>query len=1514
MSVEFPVVGIGASAGGLKAFEEFFRNIPPDSGMAFVLIQHLAPHHESELAELLQTHIDMNVTQIDDGVRLGPNCIYVIPPGKSLAIHNGILQLSEPSQARGHRAPIDFFFRSLAEDQGENAVCIILSGTGSDGTQGLKAIKERAGITMVQTPDEAEYDGMPKSAVQTGLVDLVAPIAELAAKLVTYKNSENQIRLPIEEDVLSEDESQVLNRIFAQLHSHTGHDFTNYKRSTILRRISRRLQVNGLETLSGYLQFLRQNSVEVEALFKDFLISVTNFFRDPDAFEILQQMIVPNLFQGKQSTDQVRVWVAGCATGEEAYSIAILLCEYAATLKNPPEIQIFATDIDTEAIAYAREGLYPDTISSDIHPERLQRYFQHEGNGYRIKKSVRERILFANHNLLNDPPFSRLDLVSCRNLLIYFNRDIQEQILYAWHYALRSSAYLFLGSSESADAVSDLFRVLNKKQRIFQRHDNVMAPLRFPNLSTGFEGKTETPPTDTVSNVQGEALAELYHNWLLKEHIPASILVNKHYDIVYTFGHAGRFLRTQAGPASLNILQTILPPLRLDLRTALYQGFLHGKRIETRRLRVEYDDQISLVRMLVGPVTASDFPQDCMEIVFDEIHGETPTIITVNDIDNEDAQLAIQLEGELQRTKEHLQTLVEEYETSNEELKASNEELQSMNEELQSTTEELETGKEELQSMNEELITVNQELKSKVEELSRANSDLQNLMAATDIATVFLDRELCIKRFTPRILDLFNIIPGDMGRPFAHVSHKIDYDGLADDAEQVLTTLTAIEKELYSKNGHWYMTHLLPYRTIEDRIDGVVITFVDITQLKTIQDELTTRERQQQAVAELGLLALQNQPVQALLDVATNRVCSLLEIEFCKVLELQPDGNTLLLRAGQGWNDGLIGQATVPARDGSQASYTLNVAGSVIVDDFADETRFTPPSLLTDHEICCGISVVIQGADGPYGVLGAHSRTSHTFSQDDIHYLQAVANLLAQAINRKEAEAAVLLSEERFRTALKNAPISVFSQDEQLRYSWIYNPSKVAARSAEEILGRTDRELHPIRAEAEQLESIKRTVIRSGKSARHEVAMTFDDGVHYYDLTVDPLYGEGKKVIGVTCATIDLTEIRTTEMHLRHSEEMRRLALAGAQLGTWSYEVEHASLEVDQRYCQILDIEEPGSVTPETVLNIIHPDDRAEIRQIFTDALSVTEQTSWNREMRLLQPDGSFSWIISRCGVVMNERGNEQQVKCIAGIIMDITQRKVAEEQLQQLTQTLEQRIEERTAELKQSNQELENFAYAASHDLVSPLRGIEQLATWIAQDAGQLLPSSSQIHLAKIQQRATILQRLLHDLLLYSRVGNVREKVTRVEVADVLRQIESTLDLPKGFKIVVKGDLPIFDTEQAPLELVLRNLLNNAIKHHDRPEMGIAELSAEDQGEQVLFRVADNGLGIPLEYRQRVFEMFRSLKPRQETQSSGMGLALVKRIVEMRGGVITVEGNSQEGYEGQGTIFSFTWPKQTNR
>jgi two-component system CheB/CheR fusion protein len=834
------VVGIGASAGGIRALQGFFAHAPADCGMAFVVILHLSPSAESNVAEILQQTTAMPVTQVTEATRVEPNHVYVIPPNKLLSIQDGTIYLQAPAGEQVRRAPIDLFFRSLADSHGRNAAAVVLSGSGADGTVGVQRIKENGGAVLAQDPHEAEFDAMPRNVIATGLVDYILPVADIPAALIEYWRTAEAVQLPIDTVPLPASDDDALRIIFTVLRSRTGHDFSQYKRPTLLRRIGRRMQVNNVTNLAAYLQVLRSRPEEVQALLRDLLISVTNFFRDADAWLSLTA-VIPNLFASKDAGDQVRVWVPACATGEEAYTVAMLLYEHASTLDSAPTIQVFATDIDEDAINTARQGMYPETIVADVSAERLQRFFMPEPGRYRIKKEIRDLVLFAPHNLVRDPPFSRLDLITCRNLLIYLNRGVQAQVLQLFHFMLLPNGYLLLGASESADSVAGLFTPIDKGARLFQRRTAPMSSLvTMPTLPLVKSARAVAPRQHHGAEDPAQAFADLDLH-VLARYGPPRVIVNENDDIVHLAKGVGRFLTLADGELTHNLIKMVHPDLRLELRTALFTAMQRQESTETRWQRVEIDGTPRLVHIRVQPIQEPEWASGSMLVLFDDM-ADTGDVL--RDPTAHTEPMLQQLQEELLRTKEQLRTTTDQYETAVEEYKAANEELQAINEELRATTEELETSKEELQSANEELITVNQELKHKVEEVSQSNNDLQNLMASTQIATIFIDRELRIRRYTPSTEAIFNLIPTDINRPLAHITHKIDYAHMSDDVAGVLRTLSRTEREIQSQDGHSYLARLLPYRTANDSIEGVVLTFVDITERK--QAEEVVRESEEQ--------------------------------------------------------------------------------------------------------------------------------------------------------------------------------------------------------------------------------------------------------------------------------------------------------------------------------------------------------------------------------------------------------------------------------------------------------------------------------------------------------------------------------------------------------------------------------------------------------------------------------------------------------------------------------------------
>ncbi len=830
------VVAIGSSAGGLAALQALFNLLPADLGVAFVVVTHLDPDHSSELAPILSHHTRMPVVEVMDTLPIEANHVYVIAPDRQLAVADDEIASLPFEEPRGRRTPIDRFFGSLAERQC-NSFAIVLSGSGSDGTNGVRAMKGAGGVVLVQEPKEAAYPSMPQSAIDTGCVDVVAPMAQLAAKLVDLVGHGQH---PGTQETAAE-AGDAVNRILTYLRTRTGHDFSSYKTPTILRRLTRRMQLRNLERMDDYFAYLRNNVEEVQSLFGDFLISVTTFFRDPEAFDALGAQAIPRLVSRSSDDTPLRVWVPGCATGEEVYSLAMLLLEEATRQEVHREIQIFATDIDAAALETARDGLYPETIESDVTEERLQRFFTREGERYRIKRAVRDLVIFANHSLLKDPPFSRLDLVSCRNLLIYLEPDAQKRVLATVHYALNPGGFLFLGSAESAEGVPAAFRVVDRKNRIYQairQAEHPPLPPRIPVLPAITLSRSRPLPLSPAS--AGEASA---HRKALEEFAPPSVLVDADQRVLHLSETAGRFLQHPGGTPTSNIVQLIRPELKFELSRGLQLAFERGETSLSLPVPVQFNGTQRRVILHVQPVKRDDAVGEALVVFLDGGPVELVDHAITSQPGREEADAVVgRLHEELEFSQELLRVSRAEYETTNEELRAANEELQSINEEYRSTSEELETSREELQSMNEELQTLNSELRSKVESLSLANANLQNLIAATEGGTLFIDTELRIKLFTPGIVNQFNITASDTGRPITDFTHRLKYDGLVADARSVLRDLVPVQREIESTGGDWFLMRVRPYRTLDGRIDGVVITFIDLTQLHRTEAALKESE------------------------------------------------------------------------------------------------------------------------------------------------------------------------------------------------------------------------------------------------------------------------------------------------------------------------------------------------------------------------------------------------------------------------------------------------------------------------------------------------------------------------------------------------------------------------------------------------------------------------------------------------------------------------------------------------
>jgi len=858
---QFPVIGIGASAGGLKAFEEFFSNIPKNkfTGMAFILVQHLAPDHKSILNELIKRYTSMQVFEVTDGITVKPDCIYIIPPNCDMAYLNGRLMLFDVDAPKGKRLSIDFFFRSLAQDLKQRAICIILSGTGSDGTTGAKSVKDEGGMIIAQEPKSAEYDGMPQSVITSGIVDYILKPKDMPLQLISYVNhSYLNTEKKTPESTLHH--TDFLQKIFVLIRLKTGNDFSRYKPNTITRRIERRMAVNQIETFEDYLRFLQTFPNEITLLFNDLLIGVTSFFRDNESFKQLEEKVIPLIFEGKPDNSLIRVWVPGCSTGEEAYSIAVLLLEHKNRLNKSFTIQVFATDIDSKAIQQARSGTFSENACSGVEPGRLSRYFTKsaDSNSFKIQKEIRDLIIFSEHNVIKDPPFSRLDLISCRNLLIYFGSELQKRILPIFHYALKPGGYLFLGTSESIGDFINLFSIVDTNSKIYNSKGDPGEVKKkvishyVPEIGKNSD-KSEVTPSALDTGRNKTSLRSIIEKELLTQFTPASVIVNNKFDIEYFHGRTGLYLEPAPGASEMNILKMAREGLKPALVSLLQKTDLNGEPAISAGVKVKSNGKYSIINLTVKKLksdSAAPNPEKMFLIVFQPADMEIVTNAMsggkIEKVKSGGKGIVKEIEilkTELQEKEIYLQSTLSAMETSNEELKSINEELQSVNEEFQSTNEELETSREELQSVNEELATVNTELQQKVFDLSRSVDDMNNLLAGTDIGTIFLDSDLLIQRFTPAVTKVINLIATDVGRPISHiVSNMVGYDSLVHDIQGVLNTLIPKEIEIRTNSDVWYILRIRPYRTTNNIIEGVVITFFDITEIKKARVAITENE------------------------------------------------------------------------------------------------------------------------------------------------------------------------------------------------------------------------------------------------------------------------------------------------------------------------------------------------------------------------------------------------------------------------------------------------------------------------------------------------------------------------------------------------------------------------------------------------------------------------------------------------------------------------------------------------
>lgn len=1199
---DFYVVGIGASAGGFEALERFFGAMPLDSGMAFVVVQHLSPDHKSLMVELLSKLTRIAVLQATEGVVLEPNHIYLIPPKKNMTVFHGKLHLADKGAKQTLNFPIDIFLNSLAEDKGEKAIAIILSGTGSDGTRGIRTVKEQGGIILVQDLNSAKFDGMPSNAIATGLADYILPPDKMPEELVKFMHHPFIARQHDGENKLLKEETK-LEKIFSLLKNLSGVDFTHYKQSTVSRRIERRLSVNQIDKLDDYVNYLFQNPHEVQTLYKELLIGVTRFFRDPEAYALIQGRVIPEIIRGKKPNATIRVWVAGCSTGEEAYSLAILFREALEAAGAHNEIKIFATDVDSDALEYASVGQYPENIVADLTHERFHSYFVRKGDKYQVINQIREMVIFAQHNIIRDPPFNKIDLLTCRNLLIYLQPVLQKKVLLNFNFALNDQGFMFLGSSETIGHFTNLFTPFDTKWKLY-RCNGKQTALHVDSFSiTPVHRKRQLDTIfDRVVPQQldhRKQVAGIYES-LLNQYIPPAAIINRNHELIHVLGDVSEFLRIQPGNVSLNIGTLIRKELAIAVETGLNKAVREGKEVLYSDIRYHVDGERRRVNLRTVPFTDENTDNDLVLVLFDRIPDSNEAVglsATPYESSEANTQRLQDLEHELQYTRENLQATIEELETTNEELQATNEELLSANEELQSAN-------EELQSVNEELITVNSEYQSKIQELTELNNDMNNLLLSTNIGTIFLDKDLRIRKFTPAISREINLMDTDVGRPISHIVFNLDYDNILADSRNVLHTLVPFEREVQTSEGKWLLLRILPYRTDENIIKGVVITFIDVSSLKKATAEL----RKLSSAVELSPTVI----------VITDRQG---EIEYVNRSFTQTTG--YLPEEVLGKNVRIFKTGLTPQED-YKALWQNVLAGERWSGVFTNRKK--------NREIYYEQVTIVPLKN----------------DQGEVINLIKVAEDITE---RKKAQELLEQSRLRVLNILESTTDSFVELDDAWRFVYVNQKAEqLLGKNRSQLLGRQIWDIFPETVQSELFRELHAAKSEGRNTTLDEYLSAFDA---WFEFHVFPV-GET-----VSIYFRDVTARKRTERELRESENRFRATFSQAAVGLAHVAPGGGFLRVNDKMCELFgaDCDTLRRFNLETYLA---PEHAAQYRGAVQSLLN-REQATFNLDVCIERP-GNKAWAVLTGSLVEDDN---RQGRYLILAAEDFTLRKQAEDELE---------------------------------------------------------------------------------------------------------------------------------------------------------------------------------------------------------------------------------------------------------
>jgi two-component system CheB/CheR fusion protein len=1484
-SQRFPIVGIGASAGGLEAFSQLLKNLPVDTGMAFVLVQHLDPDHESALTQLLARTTSMPVTEVIHGTSVCPNHVYVIPRNTCMEIAGGVLKLRPREKAPGGHRSIDVFFESLAQDLREWAIGVILSGTATDGTRGLEMIKAEGGFTFAQD-DSAKFDSMPRSAIAAGCVDRVLGPKGIAIELARIANhpfiAERLTQPSIQvspsktsghgkaASETSREESgppitleeQGFKKILQLLRTHRGVDFSLYKPNTIQRRITRRMVLNKQNGLDGYAQFLKGNLKELDLLYSDVLISVTSFFRNPDAFEALKLKVFPQLLHERAQDDPVRAWTLGCSTGQEAYSIAMAFTEFCDNIPRPPQLQIFATDLNEALLEKARHGLYSRSQIADVSPGRLKRFFTEEQGGFRVCKGMREICVFARQNVLSDPPFSRMDLISCRNMLIYIETELQKRILPNFHYALKPGGFLLLGASESVGAFPNLFAPADKKQKIFSKKPGSTLRYHLPvshDAPADKRGNVAAKPLASSDSFAAELNAQREADRIIANHYaPPSVLINSDFEALQFRGSTKSFLEPPAGKASFNVLKMACGGLMLPLRAAINEAKKKEQLVQRKNVRLDGKGPERRVNFEVFPL--KNLKERCYLIVFEEVSKagrpgrpslseapiESRNVTSKSPTSGESRRLA-ELERELAESRDYAQSLQEQHEAATEELQSSSEEVQSGNEELQSINEELETSKEEIESTNEELTTVNEELASRNTELNSLNSDLINLQTSTKLPIVLLGRDLTIRRFSPQAEKQFNLVATDMGRPFGKVRHDLDLPDLEAFVSEVIDSVRERECEVRDKQGRWHLLHVRPYLTLDNKVDGAVLVLMDINAIK---------ESERSVIAARDF-------AEAIIRTARDPFLIL-------------DANLRVERANEAFystfkvsREESLGRTVFELDHGH---WDIPKLRELLEDILPRHSFFNAFEVTHDFENI-GRRTMLLNARTLSETNGQHARI--------LLGIQDISELL-------HFQAQMRRSELRYRRLFEAGKDGVLIIDPRTRKILDANPfmTDLLGYPHQALLGKELFEIGLLKDEAASRTAFEE-LQRNGFIRYENLPLETQSGQRRDVEFVSNLYHEGGEKI-IQCNIRDVTKRKHAEREL--SEKARLLDLSNDAIIVRDL---NAKITLWNKGAERLfgwTFEEIKGKNLHALLHTEFPNGMEGV------AAHLHSETPFSGELIQTARDGRRVPCLSRWVL---DPGTES----ILTSYTDITDRKKTEEELRHAhalladrADQLEHAVAERTAKLQETIGELEAFSYSVTHDMRAPLRAMQSFALILAQDCSNQVSAEGRNYIRRIQMAAERMDRLILDVLTYSQIVRSDLPLTVVNVKRLLDGIlESYPHLqPRDAEIVLEGNFPEVRANEAALMQCISNLIGNAVKFVDPETKPKVQVWAETEGTLVRLFFRDNGIGIGRESHEKIFEIFQRLSPKYE--GTGIGLSIVKKAIERVGGRVGLESEPGRG------------------